>query len=179
MIGVIGSADTPDGVWWNGTNKYGMVKERRRRRAHTLQFKSVGDGSFQEVTIVDGLILATQYDISWNEDVFDGWHFYDASQCAEFRKAGYKVAVIGQTSPMCLHDCGKVINMNGFEHYRSKYFEEYGESAMTHNSQTGKTPGNPVAQYYDSERRDVLACIPGKPKRILEIGCARGTSDGL
>ena len=51
-----------------------------------------------------GLLLATQYDIAWREDLFDGWHFYDISQCMEFKKAGYKVAVPWQEEAWCCHD---------------------------------------------------------------------------
>ena len=34
------------------------------------------DGGW-EVEGVDGLLMATQYDIPWREDLFDGWDFYD------------------------------------------------------------------------------------------------------
>lgn len=59
---------------------------------------------FEEVCAADGLLLATQYDIAWREDLFDGWHFYDTSQCMEFKKAGYKVAVPWQEEAWCCHD---------------------------------------------------------------------------
>ena len=37
--------------------------------------------------------MATQYDVPWREDLFDGFDFYDVSQSFEFRKAGYTVGV--------------------------------------------------------------------------------------
>ena len=44
------------------------------------------DGKYEKVDIIDGLIMITQYDIKWREDIFKGWHFYDASQSREYIK---------------------------------------------------------------------------------------------
>ena len=74
--------------------------------------------------LADGLIMVTQYDLPWREDLFQGWHFYDVSQCLEFEKAGYKVGVIKQISPWCLHDCGKV-NGTGYEDNRKIFVQHY------------------------------------------------------
>lgn len=41
-----------------------------------------------DVTAIDGMFMATQYDISWREDLFDGWDFYDISQSCEFTRGG-------------------------------------------------------------------------------------------
>ena len=51
---------------------------------------------YQQVEAVDGLLIATQYDICWREDLFDGWDYYDVSQCGEFKKKGYRIVVAGQ-----------------------------------------------------------------------------------
>ncbi len=48
--------------------------------------------------------MATQQDIRWREDIFDRWHFYDISQCMEFKRAGYKVVVPWQKEAWCYHD---------------------------------------------------------------------------
>jgi hypothetical protein len=63
---------------------------------------------YETVQVVDGLLMVTQYDLPWREDLFQSWHFYDASQCMEFAKAGYTVAVPKQEKPWCLHDSGIV-----------------------------------------------------------------------
>ena len=42
-----------------------------------------------EVKGIGGLIMITQYDIPWRDDIFDGWHFYDASQSIEFIRKGF------------------------------------------------------------------------------------------
>ena len=57
------------------------------------------------VEAVDGLLIATQYDIEWREDLFGHFDFYDVSQCFEMRKAGYKVLVPHQDIPWVIHDC--------------------------------------------------------------------------
>lgn len=41
-----------------------------------------------DVMAIDGMFMATQYDIPWREDLFDGWDFYDISQSCEFTRGG-------------------------------------------------------------------------------------------
>ena len=79
-----------------------------------------------EAEAVDGLLIATQYDIPWREDILKGWDFYDVSQSLEFRREGYKVGVVFQEKPWCMHDCGisKLIN---YDVSRKKILEEYKE----------------------------------------------------
>lgn len=57
-----------------------------------------------EVDAVDGLMMVTQYDIPWREDLFTQWDYYDISQCYEFRRAGYKTVVPCQKDCWCYHD---------------------------------------------------------------------------
>lgn len=81
--------------------------------------------NLQIVQAVDGLLMATQEDIPWRETLFDGWHFYDLSQCLEFRRKGYDVAVPFQISHWCIHDCGIVKLSNEYEKYRVRFLKEY------------------------------------------------------
>jgi len=80
-----------------------------------------------KVAAVDGLLIATAYDIEWREDLFDGWDFYDVSQCMEFRKRGYYVVVPKQRKPWCLHDDGAVLKLLNYDKYRKIFLEEYDE----------------------------------------------------
>ena len=84
------------------------------------------DGICSQVQAVDGLLLATQYDIPWREDLFDGWDFYDISQCMEFRKWGYKVVVPYQTEAWCYHD-NAYSKMQKYEYYRELFINEYAD----------------------------------------------------
>lgn len=73
---------------------------------------------FTEVKAIDGLFLATQYDLPWREDLFDGWDFYDISQCMEFRRNGYRIAVAEQKDAWCYHDCAYPDFRHYYDYYR-------------------------------------------------------------
>ncbi len=124
MLGVVGcKALSMDGIWWNSPSTVGKVIEIHTGILGLLQFREVED--IEYVDSIDGLIMITQYDIKWREDLFDGWHFYDTSQCMEFKRKGYKVGVPKQFYPWCIHDCGIVDTSNGYEEYRSIFLKEY------------------------------------------------------
>ncbi len=125
MIGFAGSKFIPNnGIWWNSNQLYGKVYDSCTGIMKELAFNEV-ENSFEEVKCIDGLIMITQYDVEWNEDIFDGWHFYDISQSVEFIKRGYKVVIPKQNTPWCVHDCGIPITSNGYEDYRIKFLEKY------------------------------------------------------
>lgn len=84
--------------------------------------------AFAEVQALDGLLLATQFDIPWREDIFDGWHFYDISQCMEFKKAGYKVVVPRQEKAWCYHD-NLYADVSVYYDYYERFILEYGKWA--------------------------------------------------
>ena len=70
------------------------------------------------------MIMITQYDIKWREDIFDGFDFYDVSQSAEFQMKGYKIGVPHQKSVWCSHVCG-YSKLTNYEKYRKKFCDEY------------------------------------------------------
>lgn len=127
-IGVIGCVNLPEtGVWWDGMRTFGRV-------LHACEPESVvdseclePDGDFQQVEAVDGLFFATQYDLPWREDLFDGWHMYDASQCKEFARAGYKIVVPNQSADFwCIH-CPKEKPLDPkYRRYQKIFLREYG-----------------------------------------------------
>lgn len=75
---------------------------------------------------LDGMLLITQYDIKWREDIFQEWDFYDVSQCFEFRKNGYNVAIMCEEEISCLHDCG-YSKMARYDYNREIFTKEYAE----------------------------------------------------
>lgn len=81
---------------------------------------------YEQVEAVDGLLIATQEDLPWREDLFTGWDFYDISQSMEFRKKGYKVVVPHMEIPWCLHDDG-YINLDHYFKWRDVFLKEYGD----------------------------------------------------
>ena len=128
VIGMIGCVNLPStGVWWDGMRIYGRV-------LHACEPESVVDshcdepeGDYQEVESVDGFFLATQYDLNWREDLFDGWHLYDTSLCKEMSRAGYKVAIPNQEKDFwCIH-CPKEKPLDPkYRRYQKIFLKEYG-----------------------------------------------------
>lgn len=127
LLGMVGAKTIPDGVWWNSPSVYGSVyySPKGKRKVGLISQRSVSR-DYEKVQAIDGLIMVTQYDLSWREDLFQGWHFYDVSQSLEFVKAGYDVGVPNQTRPWCLHDTG-VTNLNGYEENRHIFVQQYKE----------------------------------------------------
>ncbi|WP_379134712.1 glycosyltransferase family protein [Paenibacillus sp. sgz500958] len=128
LFGVIGSRYLPSsGMWWESADNYGQVFGSHSGTMELLAFNNCEPGNAcQRVTAVDGLLMITQADILWREDLFPGWHYYDISQCMEFSRAGYEIGVAFQDTPWALHDCG-VADLSGFEENRVRFIQEYQE----------------------------------------------------
>jgi hypothetical protein len=125
LVGVIGAKYLPEsGIWWESAELTGKVYNSSRGRMDLLDFGS-DQQSWSEVEAIDGLLIATQADLPWREDLFDGWHFYDTSQCMEYIRAGYAVAVPSQDIPWCLHDCGVTHTGANFQEARKLFCSYY------------------------------------------------------
>ena len=125
IAGVIGGhAFDDNGVWWNSelagaifdTNNYDQIPYEQRYYDKEVQNEFVA--------AIDGLLIATQYDINWRYDLFSGWHLYDVSQCLEFHRAGYTVGVVAQPKTACLHKCG-LVKLGNYDDVRKKILIEY------------------------------------------------------
>lgn len=130
MIGMVGAKTlSKDGVMWHGMrcgNIYGA--DRLLQDGRTDAIFPVTE-PFREVEAVDGLLMITQYDIPWREDILRAWDFYDASQCMEFRRRGYKVVVPHMERAWCFHDCG-FINLENYDRERQIFLEAYREQLL-------------------------------------------------
>lgn len=114
MIGLAGAAklrqDKP--AWWISEPSalfgtcYTRLSENEMVRHYYGEVPG-GLGAYVSVAAIDGLFMATQYDLPWRADLFHGWHFYDISQSQEFINAGYKVVIPYQQEPWVIHDCGR------------------------------------------------------------------------
>lgn len=124
MFGMVGAPKlSENGVMWYSD---------RIGRLYTSNIYFMGDselgevqGAYQEVEVIDGLLMATQYDIPWRADIFQKWDFYDVSQSFEFRKRGYKVVVPRMEKPWCIHDDG-FMNLENYYEERKKFLKQYG-----------------------------------------------------
>ena len=130
QIGLVGLAGTPymvkSGIMWNGIRFGGHYRlEMSLETGMIRRFYPMKTG-YMEMEAVDGLLMATQYDIPWREDLFKKWDFYDVSQSFEFQKAGYKVVLPGQSSLWYIHDCG-AINLKHYDEEREIFLREYND----------------------------------------------------
>ena len=125
MIGAIGCEKLPaDAVLRNARRQFGKVYESSTGYMRLVEKTSVTGDIAKEVQAVDGFVMITQYDIPWREDIFDGYDFYDISQCMEFQKQQLKVVVPFQEQPWFLHDC----KTSDFERYsmdKERFLNEY------------------------------------------------------
>lgn len=130
LLGVAGYKYMPqNAIMWECTEKYGKLYEARIPNNGLLYFKDVNNDS-EDVKIVDGLLLITQYDIPWRKDIFNGWHFYDASCCMEFLKSGYHIAIPRQEQVWCFHNCDMKPSMKNYDETRAVFLEEYNKKPM-------------------------------------------------
>lgn len=122
MIGMIGSPRLPDtGIMWDD-ERCGAIYVPAYNKEPL--FRPGGDGELTEVEAIDGLLMITQYDIPWREDLFDKWDFYDCSQSQEFIRRGYKIVVPWMKEPWCLHD-STISYMTFYDGERQKFLGEY------------------------------------------------------
>lgn len=77
VVGVIGSRDRAI-PWWDGQT-CGSVLDAR------MGLLDFGPGG--ECAYLDGLLLATTHDVTWDE-TYDGWHGYDHDMCEQQLQAG-------------------------------------------------------------------------------------------
>ena len=138
-IGMIGMVGTPylvkSGVMWHGIRFGSFYKLQKYVQKNMIQrFCSLETG-YLEVEAVDGLLIATQYDRPWREDIFKKWDFYDVSQSFEFLKAGYKVVVPGQKPEWFIHDCG-IPNLDNYYEECKAFLENYGEYMKSRQEET-------------------------------------------
>lgn len=126
MLGVIGSPYIPsDGECWKSWS-IGRVPAYTGLEMLSIDLEQSANEMYKSVQAIDGLIMITQYDIPWREDILDGWDFYDVSQSLEMLRRGYEVVVPYQSSAWCHHDCG-ASKLRSYDFYKERMFKEYPE----------------------------------------------------
>ncbi len=125
MIGVVGGDRMPKtGVAYRAWNA-GIADCRDPDMAYYLAC-APKDTKDRYVEAVDGLLIATQYDIPWREDLCRHFDFYDISASFEMRKRGYRILVPYQKVPWVLHD-SNFAKMVHYDEGRRACLEEYPE----------------------------------------------------
>lgn len=125
MLGVVGKKlRVKDAAYWDKWDT-GCVDVCNSMNALRLSMFT-GNRNIEDVDSIDGMIMITQYDVDWREDVIKGFDFYDISQSMEFKKAGYKVGVINQDMPWCYHDCGHS-KLDNYDEARKHFCDIYSD----------------------------------------------------
>lgn len=126
MLGMVGTKRLPDnGCMWTTPMRTGALRYCVLDTADDFFDIPLPSGrTCSPVQAIDGLLMITQYDIPWREDLFTGWDFYDVSQSMEFAKQGYHIGVPYQKTPWVLHDCG-FLHLKEYHVYRKRFLEEY------------------------------------------------------
>lgn len=107
MMGVAGAKKLPQNAdGWRSLNVGGAISIGTFA---DFGYGAVNSGETKDreiVEFIDGLLIATSYDIDWDERI-EGFHFYDVSQCVKFRNEGLKIVVTKQLNkPWTVHDEG-------------------------------------------------------------------------
>lgn len=129
MVGAVGTCDFSAGadytLKWDvggaevsvGTNSRYLIGEKEMGRTENLA----------DVVCIDGVLMATQYDLPWEEETFDGWDFYDISQSVNFLQAGFRVVVPWirtKEEIWVYHDKGRSA-YDAWERYRKVFCDQY------------------------------------------------------
>jgi hypothetical protein len=122
MIGLFGGTQLPSNGFYSNVWNVGWARVDNAFNVMEMNWNPPEPGV--SVGAIDGMIMITQYDLPWREDLFTGWDFYDASQSHEFRDKGYHIVVPHQKEAWCLHDCG-VSKLQNYEESRLKFVKEY------------------------------------------------------
>ncbi|GLI08708.1 glycosyl transferase family 2 [Paenibacillus tyrfis] len=154
ILGMVGAEYLPtNGVWKDSKLKYGKVYENVMGHLEKIEFNSQ-PSDYKSVIALDGLLLITQYDLAWKEDLFSGWHLCDLSQCLEFSQAGFEVGVVNQEQPWCIHDGGSYDVGSEFDIYRDVFLNQYSSNVLPKVSVLIPTYNRP--QYFEQALTSVL-----------------------
>lgn len=158
MIGMLGGKQMPKtGMVFCSWNE-GVVHAVNPDMAY-LMYGSDEMNVNTQVEAVDGLLLATQYDVLWREDLFEDFDFYDVSQAFEMRKAGYKVVVPYQQIPWVIHD-SSLVKLKKYDKGRRICLKEYPNFFYADNGM----------EYSYNEEWDTLCSALGKQLVLLIDG---------
>lgn len=167
MIGVIGGTTLPENAHCYDAWDTGVVLSNDVY--HTLVNRLGVSEKLTPVTAIDGMFIATQYDIPWREDILKKWDFYDISQSLEFVRNGYKVGVLRQNEVWAMHDCGHS-NLKDYDKERAIILGEYDDffSGESEHQVEGVDPNEVLVseqiidnaiKYYDMALDDIYELV--------------------
>lgn len=132
MIGMIGYPRiSPNGVMWHEIWEgckllYGKKNIYPNATPASYRYSFSEDG-ISEVALLDGLMMITSQDLPWDNEILQGWHFYDAFQSMQYLLQGYRIVVPNQRLPWTIHDDGQIASMWDYNKYRKLFMQKYAE----------------------------------------------------
>ena len=131
MLGMVGGINLPKtGVVYRAWN-IGKVDCREPDLSYYFE-RNTKERKNEVVEAIDGLMMVTQYDIPWREDLFTDFDFYDVSGAFEMRRKGYKVVVPYQETPWVIHD-SSFAKLDNYDANRKICLKEYPEFLYAEN----------------------------------------------
>lgn len=122
LLGVSGTKIIPtSGICALSKNRVGMAKDRYSQ--NEVSWNKI-ETSYEKVQAIDNIIMATQYDIRWRDDLFVSNDFYDVSQSLEFKREGYLVVVIKQKFPWIMAFGKSSFNQNDCNVFLDEYSKD-------------------------------------------------------
>ena len=128
LIGMVGyDSISSDGIMWHAPRCGNLYYANPPIPYPALESYSYSleQDSYHSVALIDGLLMATAYDLPWDSVLLTGWDFYDAFQSIHFLQKGYRIAVPSQRHPWCLHDSGPFNNMVHYNQYPQIFRQHY------------------------------------------------------
>lgn len=128
LIGMVGyDSISSDGIMWHVPRCGNLYYANPPIPYPALESYSYSleQDSYHSVALIDGLLMATAYDLPWDSVLLTGWDFYDAFQSIHFLQKGYRIAVPSQRHPWCLHDSGPFNNMVHYNQYLQIFRQHY------------------------------------------------------
>lgn len=157
MIGVVGAGKLPSNAKAIEAWNYGNALLCHRN--HLEQVKSFGTDDNPVITVdaIDGMLMITQYDLYWDDNTFNGFDFYDISQCMEFRSHGWKIVLPKNENVWVLHDYGVSSEIN-YNKYRKKFCEKY-ESYGFHYAEEKEDIYFKKTTYFEEAKQNILKAL--------------------
>ena len=105
MLGIFGSSSLDESCkWFNSPTQDNYFNLFQDEILDVLTSVKRTTSNPVNAWAIDGVFIATSVDISWCEDIFNDWHFYDICQCARMRENGYKTAFLPTNEISMLHE---------------------------------------------------------------------------
>ena len=132
MIGTVGARNLPKNAKAAQSWDCGNVLVYNGSAMMHMRDLNYGKNDVIDVEAIDGMLMMTQYDIAWDEQTFCRFHFYDISQCMQFRKRGYRVVLPKDDEVWALHDSG-ISSERGYDVDRRRFCEKYKQDGFVYN----------------------------------------------